>query len=346
MAKRNLLSRVQRFWFSSRTNQSKGFTLLELLVVTIIAGGIVSGLMYIVVDLMKVDQREASKNETQREMQLSLDYISTELRDAVYVYDGATIGVDTVNAPPRRNGQSLLDFLPPALTASNNVPVIAFWKQEPFPPAIKAACAAGNDLGSTNCANGSSYALIVYSLNQDNPSTSVWKGKARISRYALTEFNALGARTPGYVNPAASNNNFESWPYGADATGLVNLQAAAGGRPGNAVQPSVLTDFVDNTAVLPNNAGQVGVCPNDPSTPIADYTITPPATVLSASGMANIRSFYACVSTRPALGNAQDVILYVRGNVFGRPGNFGETSFLPALETRILSRGVLGRVPN
>jgi prepilin-type N-terminal cleavage/methylation domain-containing protein len=52
MAKRKLLSRLQRFWYGSRRDKAKGFTLLELLVVAAIAGGIVAGLMYLVVELM------------------------------------------------------------------------------------------------------------------------------------------------------------------------------------------------------------------------------------------------------------------------------------------------------
>jgi prepilin-type N-terminal cleavage/methylation domain-containing protein len=340
MAKRKLLSRLQRFWFSSRCDKAKGFTLLELLVVTAIAGGIVAGLMYIVVELMGADQRESSKSETQREMQLALDYISTEMRDAVYVYTG-----DRMDAQLERNNQSLISFLPAALT-NNSVPVIAFWKQQPFPDAVKTACAGAappNVTPPIACTNGSSYALVVYSLSQGNPSNT-WKGKARITRYALTEFKSDGTtdRTPGYLDPGASNNNFETWPYSATDTGFINLQV---GRPSNA--PAVLVDFVDNSVTLPNNAGQVGVCPDDTTTTNVDYNISPSTTLLGSAGMTGIRSFYACVNARQqGLGQAQDVLLYVRGNVFGRPGGFGATSFLPTLETRVLSRGVLGRVPN
>jgi prepilin-type N-terminal cleavage/methylation domain-containing protein len=334
MAKRKLLSRLQRFWFSSRCDKAKGFTLLELLVVTAIAGGIVAGLMYIVVELMGADQRESSKSETQREMQLALDYISTEMRDAVYVYTG-----DNLETNPQRNNQSLMSFLPTSVT-NNSVPVVAFWKQHPFPDTVKTACARSTPPTGVACTNGSSYALVVYSLSQAN--TGTWKGKARITRYALTEFNSDGTATSGYVNPGIYNNNFDTWPYGTTGTGTGNLQSA---RPANGA-PAVLVDFVDNSVTLPNNAGQVGVCPDDPATATADYNISPSATLLSSAGMASIRSFYACVNMRQTLGEAQDVSLYVRGNVYGRPGNFGETSFLPTLETRVLSRGVLGRVPN
>ena len=318
MAKRRLLSRFQRFWFSSRRRDSiKGFTLLELLVTTAIAGGIVSGLLFIVVQLMSVDQRESSQSETQREMQLALNYISTEMRDAVYVYTGTALAAD----PGRRNGQSLTDFLPASLV-TNSFPVIAFWKQHPFPDAVKLACTRSTPPAGVACTNGSSYALVVYSLSTNNPD-GTWKGKARITRYDLAEFNAAGAATVGYVNPGVYNNNFDAWPYGTTETGLVNLQTA---RPSGT--PAALVDFVDN-------AGPAGACPNAGTTGVS-YNISPKV---------GVRSFYACVNDRQTLGDSQDVLIYLRGNVAGRPGSSLASPFLPTLETRVLSRGVLGRVP-
>jgi prepilin-type N-terminal cleavage/methylation domain-containing protein len=337
MAKRKLLSRFQRFWFSSRRgNHVKGFTLLELLVTTAIAAGIVAGLLFIVVQLMSTDQREASKNETQREMQLALNYISTEMRDAVYVYTGETLGAQTgANAP--RGGQSLMNFLPSNLVSTDSAPIIAFWKQQPFPKDVKDACASGSASTDIACTNGSSYALVIYLLSKSN-SDGTWRGKARITRYALTEFQSSGvARTAGYVNPAVYNNNFETWPYGTTETGLVNLQTA---RPTSMI-PAALVDFVDDGV---NSTGQTQLCPNDPNTVGPDYSISPPDGMLTGT-LAGVRSFYACVNIRNALGNTQDVSLYLRGNVAGRPGGFGSASFLPTLETRVLSRGVLGRVP-
>ncbi len=321
MAKRRLLSRFRRFWFSSRRGNSiKGFTLLELLVTTAIAGGIISGLLFIVVQLMSVDQRESAQSETQREMQLALNYISTEMRDAVYVYTGTVLAAD----PIRRNGQSLLDFLPTTL-GTESVPIIAFWKQQPFPDAVKLKCAGSAPPVGVTCTNGSSYALVVYSLSTSNPN-GTWKGKARITRYALTEFNSTGVATSGYVNPGVYGNNFDSWPYGTSDAGLINLQTV---RPSNAT-PAPLVDFVDTAA------GLAGVCPNATTTGV-NYVISPTT---------GARSFYACVNDRQTLGDSQDVLIYLRGNVAGRSGySVGATSFLPTLETRVLSRGVLGRLP-
>ena len=329
MAKRKLLSRFQRFWFSSRRRDSaKGFTLLELLVTTAIAGGIVSGLLFIVVQLMSVDQRESSQSATQQEMQLALNYISTEMRDAVYVYTGKTLAASAGS----RNGQPLTDFLPTSLM-TNSFPVIAFWKQQPFPDAVKAACAGSTPPAGVACTNGSSYALVVYSLSTNDPN-GIWKGNARITRYALTEFNFTNITpTPGYVNPGAYGNIFDAWPYGTNETGSGNLQTV---RPTGV--PAALVDFVDYPVppALPVPPVPDVMCPNATTTGVS-YVISPTT---------NFRSFYACVKYRDKnLGDSQDVLIYLRGNVKGRPGSSLASPFLPTLEARVLSRGVLGRLP-
>ncbi|MCU0565143.1 MAG: prepilin-type N-terminal cleavage/methylation domain-containing protein [Oculatellaceae cyanobacterium Prado106] len=344
MAKRKPLFRLQRVWLASRQQQqqhsTKGFTLLELLVVVVIAGGLVSGLMYIVVQLMGVDQRESAQSETQREMQMAMDYMATELRDSVYVYTAQTLG------PTGARTGNLTDYLPPALT-NNSVPVLAFWKQLPYPDAIRVACAGANPPVGVNCTNGSSYTLVIYSLAR-NVGGGVWQGKARITRYALTEFNATGALTQGYVNPGLYQNNFNTWPFGNvnganTMTNIQEMQVATTRQPGipnNGASIATLVDFVDDSDInaLPNNAGQVGACP-------ATYVLTPPDAMLNTGGLKDVRSFYACVSPQQAIAGNQDTVIYLRGSVFGR-GNFSATSFLPTLETRVLSRGVLGRIPN
>ena len=136
MAKTHLLTqiknRLKRSLLPSRSTRSKGFTLLELLVVMAISSGIIAGLMYIVVELMSTDQRESSRSETQREMQMALDYISAELREAEFVYTAdnlACAGPTGAGAPPC---SPLTAYLPPAVS-NNSMPILAFWKQERFP---------------------------------------------------------------------------------------------------------------------------------------------------------------------------------------------------------------------
>ena len=346
-----LKSRIKSALLPKRHSGTKGFTLLELLVTVAIAGGIISGLMYIVVELMGTDQRESSRSETQREMQMAMDYISTELREAVYVYTGPNLECP---ADAATGAICLTSYLPPSLSA-NSVPIIAFWKQQPFPDTtagVRGQCYGSTPPAGVSCLTGSSYALVVYSLSKA-PST-IWSKNARITRYVLTEFDTQGNLNKGYVNPGAFNN-FATWPMGKDAqtgqtTDLRNVTVLSGRSPGTPIDtpgPVALVDFVD---VKPR---QTAVCPTEG----VNYSTSPTDKTLNDTGFgSNARGFYACVSIRPRpagstatsqdvnTGVNQDVILYLRGNADGRPGIIGD-QFLPALETRVLSRGVLGKTP-
>lgn len=344
MAKHTFWSRFKRVFLKPHRHQNLGFTLLELLVVTAIAGGIVSGLTFIMVQIMTSDQREASRSETQREMQMALDYISAELREASYVYPG-----------------EYLPTLAPYLAAdarTNSVPVLAFWKQQPFPETIKTVCATSKqDLIA--CEAGQSYALVVYSLRKNEASERpTWRGKARLTRYVLSQFSAgatgIGDQDPGWADPGL-NNNITSWPAGSKV------------MPGTpaARKVAVLVDFVSfdfADAGLSAAVKQTGFCPDK------EYSISPPDSMLTGA-FAGVRSFYACVSDPTASvtrgGETQDVadpsvyrdtLLFLTGNAVGRPGIVSDTGglnltqrnadVLPTLQTRVLSRSVLGRRPN
>jgi prepilin-type N-terminal cleavage/methylation domain-containing protein len=326
MAKRAIESWFKQRWLATQRNHrtishtTRGFTLLELLVATAIGGGIIAGLMFMVVQLTNTDLRESSRSETQREMQLALDYISTELREAVYVYDGDQL-------------QNLSQFLPNAVAGNNSVPVLAFWRQHPFPAWARDWCRTrtSDQTPGVACESGSSYSLVVYSISTLN-NNNIWSDNARITRYALTEFGSnANELTQGYVNPGLYNNNFATWPFPLDdATNDLRQQTPRSGRPpGNLVgTPVTLVDYVNN------NGRPTPSCPTG-------YTPTPAN---------NVRGFYACVSRRMDTSENQDVILYVQGDVSGRPGytieGFRATNdTLPALETRVFTRGALRRLP-
>jgi prepilin-type N-terminal cleavage/methylation domain-containing protein len=347
-----------RLWATAqkqRRESERGFTLIELLIVTLIGAGIVTGLTYIVVELMTADQRETSRTTSQQEMQLALDYMASDMREAVFVYTGDCLdGNDSGDCPERTNAGSLLPYLPASLSSNGSVPIVAFWRHEPLPRAMREACSEAYAQANLDadgnpyipCITANSYALVVYSLQRDTNNADVWDGRARITRYMLTQFPSNGAPTenPGYVNPGRYSNNFGSWPWGISPTTgqIVDLQAElAGGRPTGT--PMVLVDFVDDgvgaqLAGMPAN-DQVGgnsLCPSD------DYSISPPRAIYDAVFAGLPRSFYACVR-EGGIGQNQETLLVLRGNADGRPGVSSPRAFLPALETRVLSRGVLNR---
>jgi hypothetical protein len=324
--------------------------LIELLVVTAIAAGLISGLMFLVVQLMETDQREASRSETQREMQMALDYISAEVREAVYVYSGVQL-------------KKLVDksYLPTSVTNDNSVPILAFWRQYEFPDVVRNFCRtnAGNLPANVtarqgiSCEAGATYALVVYSVR---PRVNNWTGEAQLTRYALTEFKSSWAASNkpeinrGYVNPGAFSN-FAIWPLReikSDGTDGENLQSNAltdrynGGRPTGRPdgRADVLVDFV-----------ALGSGTMSPSCP-TNYVISPDGAATSGRG------FYACLRPRVnegtvtglSAGENQEIILFLQGSVSGRPGYttaLGNrmADKLPTLETRVLARGILRRIP-
>jgi prepilin-type N-terminal cleavage/methylation domain-containing protein len=367
MAKPAFWSRLTKNLLKSRRYSSQGFTLLELLVVTAIAGGIVAGLTYVVVQMMTADQREASRSETQREMQLALDYISSELREAIYVYPGEYL--ECTQSPSKQACESITQFLPAAVS-QDSVPVLAFWKQQPFPTPIKNQCVGGNAPAGTACLAGQSYALVVYSLRK-NDNNGIWKGKARITRYVLSQFNSRGELTAGYVDPGRSRN-FTTWPYGnnPDNNGrFENLQAARPDGSADTLVDYVGFNYLD--AGVTADLGRTGFCPDLPTEAGAvdekEYSISPSNNMLKGD-FSGVRSFYACVAAPttsvrvggtpvviPDATQYRDIIVYLRGSATGRPGILSDQGglvlrnrdqdILPTLQTRVLSRSVLGRRP-
>jgi prepilin-type N-terminal cleavage/methylation domain-containing protein len=204
----------------------RGFTLIELLVAILISGLIVSGLLYLVVEVLGINQKDSARSDTQRDMQMTMDYITRDLRESFYVYGAVDESTSNVPGSPTdlvsclsgkgaaaadgRGQQSLcpgiLNYLPAYLTPADNsnIPVLAFWKPEPLPDSVASYCRTnaakigavlpdpnGNPLPSTidrvPCIAQRMYTLVVYSLSTENPN-NIWRGKARIKRYTLPHF--------------------------------------------------------------------------------------------------------------------------------------------------------------
>lgn len=375
------LLRVLQPKLRRRNHSQKGFTLIELLIVTLIAGGIVSGLMFLVVELLTADQRDASRNATQQDMQRSMEYMSTELREAVYVYSGSQLHrIIKDNYLPTSLSQTVS-------STEKSTPVIAFWKQAPLPSNALAYCSnrwqTQDDRGnppiqdtarnSIPCASGSAYSLVVYSLNtiEDGP----WLGRARVTRYELRPYNNNpGQPVPvtGYVSPiAGARNLFANWPLAAGGTPTsppINRQIAAGGRPTGAAVP--LTDFVDAPQDEDEPQDYDPRCPRDSSG--NEYKISPSNETGEVLGLDDFPySFYACIYTgansptpspsptatptpspspddETASISNQEVVLYLRGNGEGRPSitATGNNAYRPTLTTRVFNRGTLDINPN
>lgn len=304
----------------------------------IVASLVTSGLLYLVNEVIRVDRREATLENVQRDMQRAMDYVSDDLREAVYVYStpSTLASLLTQSNLPTGSGS-------PGRKA---VPVLAFWKPEFLSPAESAImggvpCATLPVPLNTDCQalklRQSYYSLVVYFTLENTPTdrNPNWAGQSRIIRYSLPQYKksvigTTGARTPGYSTP---NNDYFNWK---PATG----EATAGDW-------SVLVDYVDLPTANPPLAG-----PNCDEFG-AGYQRSP-----STASTSN--SFLACISAPGVVGKGsnQDVVLFLRGNAKTASQAFADPtasttnrgtpsqSVLPTLSTRVLVRGAADKNPN
>ena len=355
MTKRHLKLLVNWFWVYSKKNQTVGFTLIELLVGLLIASFIISALLSLVVNILQTDSRENARNETQQEMQMALNYMAGELREAVYVYDNNCMSTTVQGTAPTTTAIATVDYcpglqnyLPTSLITTTQKPILAFWKPETIDDTgSNSLDTLGTCSGITDTAKNQdcldllikrrTYTLVVYL--QSTTSDSTWRGKSRIKRYALTKYGSTGitasnlTQSTGYVDPSETDStSFQMWPIkSSDGT---NLQASLPQASG--ANPAVLVDFVD--APDATNTGTVPGCD-------AGYIRNPTSSTTN-------NSFFACVrtavpasgSTAVASGVNQDVVIYLRGNANGKAGVTSD-NYTPVLQTQVLLRGVINKIP-
>jgi prepilin-type N-terminal cleavage/methylation domain-containing protein len=347
----------------------KGFTLLELLVAMLI-GSIITFIMLAgVTNLMGTNQKEGARSDTQRDAQAAIDYMSRDLREAIYVYDGKCISdatannnrVELVPAPspdqPPTYCSALLNFLPASLKAANQLPVLAFWRVDPLPEPLKVTCrtnaktwvdpktaTAAPIFAKMPCASQTTYTLVVYSLDWSNPG-NIWRGRARLKRYQLPQYEYSAAAgvgtdtTAGWASPLDKEIGFPQWPLRTPAAGgpPVTAQVTAPSGSDNAV----LIDFMDDAKF---GGADTASCPTDSTGTLSapKFEVSPTTTL--ATGERARRSIYACVRGGAGSGLNQEVIIRLQANAAGRPGVPKVGSSLPiTMETRVLTRGVLNK---
>lgn len=322
MAKKAAMNSMLALLLRAKQTSRHGFTMIELLVAMVVGSLIVGTMLFLVVELLKINRREEILTQTQQDMRRAIDYITRDASEAVFIY----------STPDAVTGQ--LDNFPNA----GEVPVLAFWRLDPLDPNnanvrtfFNSTCSSAfsgaklNECNTLRLRQGY-YTLVVYA-QQQNAGNDIWGGKSRIVRYELPKYTATGLSsltiTPGYAEPTGSANTFATWTKGAGIT------------PRNM---SVLTDFVDNTDP---GAATTGLCP-------AGYLQTP----------ANANNFYACVregttqvntdDANLTIGSNQTLIVFLRGNASTENsglGAFAQAGRLPTLKSEVLIRGVLDKQP-
>lgn len=346
-----LLKTLLKLRSSKSKNRQKnaGFTILELLVATLIATMIIVALLDMVVDLLQTDRREYARNETQREMQMALDYMVNDIREAAYVY----------------NHDELNDVKTFLNLPADFTPILAFWKPETLSDVALAALGNCGQFGVNNANRTEcdqliirrrALSLIVYLQKENTPSErqQEWKGMSRIARFQLNKYEQTGVgalrKTRGYVDPQENTVSFTSWPRIGTRTGV----PAPGATPGGALGVTqVLVDFVDYPTGVPGTRRPDNlIAPARSACP--DETLPPNQQVYSRipnnASPFNNPSFMVCVSTNNTSGTGadqsntnQDVLIFLRGNPTGKAGV--KIAPLIAVRTQAVARGVVNKQP-
>ncbi|CAN1209865.1 hypothetical protein TUMEXPCC7403_06545 [Tumidithrix helvetica PCC 7403] len=361
--------------------QVRGFTLLELLIASVIGVLIVGTMMTFVFSVADTDRQEQAKSTSQEEIQAALDYIADDMREAVYIYDAD--GLNPLASNPSGIGNSL-----PVVT--NGVPVLVFWKRYIYKSTDTVVTLDGSravscvpysltiaPLGtpSANCFGGDlfSYSIVAYYLVKNNATPSAtqpWSNAARIVRFELKD--GISTSSSAYacsVNCPTTQVVNGTIYYKVPDTGFARFSLGAGVLsaqmngwatvpPGwDAGSGVTLVDFIDDTTfgatpytppvLIGNNTVVVGA----PSTNVdcnsdngVGSNTTTSQRVPGTFTATSLTSFYVCVNSGSSTAR-----IYMRGNALVRLNDnrsikfptANNTPFLPTANVRVFGRGVL-----
>ena len=133
---------------------SSGFTMIELLVATVIATIIIVPMLTFVVDILNRDVREQAKTNSEQELQAAVDYIAQDMSQAFYIYSES--GVNTIKAEL------------PHSDDNTKTPILVFWKRELVEKALSPSLKICK---SNDCDDTFVLSLVAYYLINDNNTT-------------------------------------------------------------------------------------------------------------------------------------------------------------------------------
>ena len=307
------------------SNSTSGFTMIELLVGTIISFLIIVPMLTFVVDILNRDVREEAKANTEQEIQTALDYIKQDLSQAVYIYNNT--GINSIA------NQVAFD---------NRTPILVFWKRQfvenivPIP-------------GCNDCEQDDAYvyALVAYYVSTNNPN-NIWSNAVRIERFELrdrvvnyllpsTDTNyVIEAADPGFNIIPVSDPTIETDDN--DPLPAQQQKMNQWTRDGDFNDsPDVLVDYIYQGAVA--DAGIIDCTDIFPVSQENGSDV--PGTGGQLIGTAN-SGFYACVDSSRTLAK-----VFIRGNGLARiqdnaPTCNANSTYCPTGSITVEGRSLLG----
>lgn len=292
-----------------------GFTLIELLVGIVLAGLVITPLMTFMLNILATQRQEEAKANADQELQSTINYITQDLRQAIYIYDA-----DGLNNTSNNTSPGIKDQIPPLASApgcdneATCTPVLVFWKREFKPEAFSRCTSESIDcVANTKLDDTFVYSLVTYYL-VENSGGQTDSTTARIARFQIND----GVRDPR--NPASyietPDDGFQFFSLrvpGATLKDKMNRWQKANENYTNSV--TTLVDFIDTSY-----STQQQNCP--------DNTQQVPAV---ASG------FYACVD---AISTTAQV--HLRSNAIARIRNDATcdqaSGYCPSLSVQVQGR--------
>ena len=265
-------------------NHNRGFTLIELLVGMIIAALVITPLLGFMINILSTDRREQAKSNSEQELKTALDYITQDLQQAVYIYDGDALNNDSPDG--------IKDQLPPGNGAIGcddggaNIckPVLAFWKREIKQEVIPVG---------TGADDAYVYSLVTYYLVGGNNPDNTWSNVARIARFEIS------GGVPDANPPIDADAGFAPFNLGGSGdlqTKMKNWKKGTDGYNRN-FGSLVLVDYIDKGTPNGNPPAEINCTADEQRVPEGD----------------DIDSFYACVNSQRSYAR-----VYLRGNALAR----------------------------
>lgn len=308
------LKSIHKKRFDSLNN---GFTLVELLVGIVLAGLVITPLMSFMINVLATERQEQAKTTSEQEIQSALNYITQDLRQAVYIYDA-----DGLNATSIANPPGIKDQIPPLATApgcetTNCTPVLVFWKRE-FKPEVIPQCNSNavDCVDDGTLADAYVYSLVAYYLiTNDTNNQAV--NTARVARFQISD-GVEEPETNEYIE--TPDDGFQ--PFSLRVTGRTlkeKMNRWQKNEQRYTTSVDTLVDFIDLT---PINQSCPATTQQVPSTAVA--------------------GFYACVDSLNTTAS-----VHLRTNAAARLGNNATLCDRNSISCPTVSAQIQGRgIPN
>jgi hypothetical protein len=261
-------------------------------------------------------------------MRRALDFMSSDVGEAVYVYEDPTDVVAQLSDAPTVD--------------ADTEAILAFWRLDP----VDTTGLTCNNANQAECEalliRQSQYTLVVYFQENNADDDPIWEGQSRIIRYQLPKYtsaaNAIAnlTRRAGYQDPslgeAAGESDFEGWESDGNTAG----------------DSQTLVDFV--------SAFDDGIDAADSRDCVEAFDL--PADSPVTRSPANSNSFFVCTSAGASGQEAagfndgllnrqnQSIFISLTGNAARAENDIlvnasNDASRLPSLEAEVLIRGVI-----